>query len=212
MFKVLCISIGIFLLIHPCFAQGIFNQKKTQTRYKIEQIAKLRLYLEYLKTGYSTVHTGLSLIGDIKKGDFDLHSLFFQDLYTVKPVFRKYSKCNHITNNIKLIQSEIQDIISFLNSENLFVQPDIISIENSVADFYSQLINDLFQLGEILSNGFVQMKDAERFERIDKLLVSVEDKRSWVTKFGQKIRLLSMHRRMSSSDIKQLDNLSVQYK
>src|SRR3546814_4811730 len=65
----------------PCsdlFAQATkwkewFRQKKTQKEYLVMQIAALQAYIQVAKRGYEIAKTGLTTIGNIKDGDFNLH-------------------------------------------------------------------------------------------------------------------------------------------
>jgi hypothetical protein len=62
-----------------------FRQKKTQLKYLAEQIAALKVYLEYLKKGYDVAQKGLSTIELIKSGSFSLHKDYFNSLKQVSP-------------------------------------------------------------------------------------------------------------------------------
>jgi hypothetical protein len=70
-------------LIFPtsiCLGQGILNQKGSQIKNLVKQIALLKVYLEALRNGYEIAKTGLKTISDIKKGDFQLHLDYFDGL------------------------------------------------------------------------------------------------------------------------------------
>src|SRR5579872_1336287 len=58
----------------------------------LAQIAKLQYFISQTEKGYQLVREGLTTIGDIKKGDFDLHQLFFTSLEMVNPEIRSYVK------------------------------------------------------------------------------------------------------------------------
>ena len=65
----LCIVLLITTIL--CNAQGLsewFNQKATQKKYLLQQIAALQVYIGYLQKGYSIAKTGLTTIGNIKNG------------------------------------------------------------------------------------------------------------------------------------------------
>jgi len=65
--------------------QEWFRQKKTQRKYLVQQIAALKVYLEYLKEGYAVAKKGLNLVGDIKDGNFNSHAEYFGSLKLVNP-------------------------------------------------------------------------------------------------------------------------------
>src|SRR5450432_4696186 len=76
-------------------AQGlsnIFNQKAADLKSMGKQIALLQLYIGWIEKGYSIARSGLTLIGDIKRGELNLHTVFFSSLSSVKPDIKKYSK------------------------------------------------------------------------------------------------------------------------
>ena len=62
-----------------------FNQKATQRKYLIQQIAALQVYIGYVSKGYSIAKNGLNTIRDIKRGDFNLHNSYLTSLVTVNP-------------------------------------------------------------------------------------------------------------------------------
>src|SRR5688572_5776828 len=60
-----------------------FRQKKTQKQYLVQQIAALKVYLKYLKEGYTVVKKGMQIVGDIKEGNFNSHKDYFNSLREV---------------------------------------------------------------------------------------------------------------------------------
>ncbi len=63
--KTILLVIATVLLFQSANAQTWdewFKQKKTQKKYLVQQIAALRVYLDYLKKGYTVVHNGLNTI------------------------------------------------------------------------------------------------------------------------------------------------------
>ena len=79
------LAIAIGLYIGPVSAQTVnewVNQKSTQKKYLLQQIAALQVYINYAKKGYNIVSGGINTIRDIKKGDLNLHNTFFSSLKT----------------------------------------------------------------------------------------------------------------------------------
>src|ERR1700676_4411499 len=75
-----------------------FQQKKTQVKYLVNQIAAYQVYTKYLEKGYDIAQNGLTTIHEIKKGEFNLHSGFFNSLKSVNPEIAKYSKVGEIVS------------------------------------------------------------------------------------------------------------------
>jgi hypothetical protein len=55
------------------FLGGFFSQKQTELKYYLQQIAALKLYAGFLEKGYSIAREGLTVIAEIKNGEFNLH-------------------------------------------------------------------------------------------------------------------------------------------
>src|SRR5215470_7473984 len=89
----------LIVLTYQCQAQSFdvwFQQKKTQKKYLLQQIAALQVYLDYLEKGYSISKEGLGMIQDLKNGEFVLHDSFFNSLKIVNPVVRKGAEVTEI--------------------------------------------------------------------------------------------------------------------
>ena len=61
------------------------QQKKTQIKYLVSQIAAYQVYATYVEKGYVIAKKGLTAIQNIKKGDFSLHDEYFTSLKNVNP-------------------------------------------------------------------------------------------------------------------------------
>src|SRR5690349_3244190 len=68
------------------------NQKKTQIKYLVLQIAALKQDTSVIERGYYIAEEGLDVIQSIKKGDFNLHSDYFNSLKKVNPKIKVYWK------------------------------------------------------------------------------------------------------------------------
>ncbi|QQL49965.1 hypothetical protein [Mucilaginibacter ginkgonis] len=62
-----------------------FNQKKTQKKYLLDQIAALQVYSGYLRNGYYIAQKGLGSISGSVHSEFNLHQDYFRSLTVVKP-------------------------------------------------------------------------------------------------------------------------------
>src|SRR5665213_507499 len=81
------------------------QQKKTQIKYLVSQIAAYQVYATYLEKGYAIAKNGLTAIQNIKKGDFSLHDEYFTSLKNVNPKIKLYWKvADIIALQIKIVQ------------------------------------------------------------------------------------------------------------
>ena len=198
----------ILLLSVKCYGQTYdewVRQKETQKKYLLEQIAALKTYIGYAEQGYSIANKGLSIIKDIKNGDFNLHDDFFKSLSVVNPEIKKYSK----VAAIMAMQISIAKVVrntkfkELTNTELNYLH----QVFNNVLDECAKNLDELFGL---ITDGEQQMKDDERIKRIDKLYLDMQDKQSFVQSFSNSAKRLSIQRRNEGYDIqisKQLNGL-----
>ena len=139
-----------------------FNQKKTQKKYLLAQIAALRYYIDVAQKGYGIAKQGLSTIGKLSKGEFDLHGEYFSSLKKVNPTVKKYAK---VADIISLQAKIVQDYHKFYNglaSEDVFTAREIDYLER----VFTRVLDDctvlLDQLIAVTTDNQLEMKDDER--------------------------------------------------
>src|SRR5690606_37042983 len=103
-----------------------FQQKKTQKKYLIKQVAALQIYLGYVKKGYEIARQGLNLIGDIKDGDFSLHKDYFESLKAVNPAIRNSAKVAEIILLQKLIMRDFGKLYEDCKQDENFTSDEAI--------------------------------------------------------------------------------------
>ncbi len=159
----------IFTLIILCLgimqlnAQGLsnfFSQKEADIKYMLNQIAALQAYIGYAEKGYSIAQQGLTFIGDLKKGEFDLHSAFFNSLKAVNPSIANYAKVADIISYQESIIKEFKKILQIKNmspAEVRYLQ----LVYNNMSNACTKSLNDLINI--ITDNIYVDMKDKYAF-------------------------------------------------
>lgn len=163
-----------------------FNQKKTQKRYLLEQIAALQVYLGYAKKGYELVGSGLQTVRDISSGEFSLHNVFISSLKKVSPFVRNHSKVAEILALQLAINRAFRGVSGkeLLSVEN---QLYILDVRDHVLE---ECFIDLEELLLVVTAGKVEMNDAQRLERLDKVCQSMCDKYAFVEDFTAQVKLL----------------------
>ncbi len=141
-----------------------------------EQIAKLELYLQEAKKGYSIVQTGLNTISQIKKGDLDLHSLFFSSLTTVNPAIKNWGKVADIIAMEAQIFIGCAATFTKLVQTNAFTAQDIQYITAVYSNIKGLSSRDVDELTKLVTDGNWQMSDDDRMSRIDQLFNAVRQK------------------------------------
>ena len=203
-------SVLILALTVSLKAQTVIEftqQKKTQIKYLVEQIAALKVYAGYVEKGYNIAQKGLTIIHDIKEGDFDLHTGYFTSLVKVNPKILAYAKGADIIQlqykMVKLYQSCLAQMKSsgwFSGDEITYGAQVLIHLLNDYADL-------LQQLKLITSDDQLQMKDDERLRRIDQIYAEVMHQYCFEQHFNSQIQLLAIQRAKEHSEVKTIQSL-----
>jgi len=186
-------------------AQGVgewFQQGATQKKYLMQQIAALQVYIGYVQKGYSIAKDGLNTIGDIKKGEFNLHADYFNSLKTVSPTVRNYAKIAAI------IALQIRIVQVYKNTSDQIRKGDHFNDDelNYVDGVFSRLLDDcaktIDELTIVTTSGQLEMKDDERLKRIDEMYGDMQGKYAFVEAFSNEAKLLAASRIREQRDIR----------
>jgi 3-deoxy-D-arabino-heptulosonate 7-phosphate (DAHP) synthase class II len=201
--KVLIVSV-VILYAANLSAQTLdewVNQKATQKKYLLLQIAALKVYAGYLSKGYSIAKNGLNTIKDIKNGDFKLHNNYFTSLVTVSPKVKRYKKVAEIIAiQISIAKQSGKAIKNFMSNKH-FTSAEINYLQNVFSNLLAECSKILDELFSLITNGNLQMKDDERIKTIDKLYVDMQDKQQFTRSFCNSAAGLSLHRSNEANDI-----------
>jgi len=189
------IFIILFAILSTGFlsAQGLgnfFSQKEADIKYMLAQITELQTYIGLAEKGYDIAQKGLTIIGELKKGEFDLHSTFFASLKTVNPAIGDYSKVGDIISYQLSIISSFKKILQLKNmstSEMSYLQ----SVYNNMVEACTKSLTDLIN---IITDDTYQMKDNERIAHIDAIYADMKDKQAFTQSFASDAALLAAQR------------------
>lgn len=196
--------IMLTVCVKVCKAQTFaewFQQKKTQKKYLIEQIAAFKIYIGYVQKGYSIAQKGLSTISNIKKGDFNLHKDFFSSLKIINPAIRNYAKVTDIIAlQIKTVKV-YKDTYRQVQSSNLFNSAEVEYVFKVFASLLSDCTDVIDALITVTAKGELEMKDDGRLKRIDALYSSMQDNYTFAQSFSAETKLLTVQRMKEKNDV-----------
>ena len=131
-------KIFLMLCIIGICSQEIAAQAK-QRKMLMLQIAALQTYIGYAKKGYTVVKNGFNFIGDVKKGEVNLHSDYFTSLKKVNPKVKNYVKTAQIISlQIKTLKV-YKKTFELLGHDDLFHGDELDYIEKT----FEHLIDSL---------------------------------------------------------------------
>lgn len=177
-----------------------FNQKQTQKKYLLQQIAALQVYIGYARKGYNIAKEGLTTIGGFTRGEWDLHTGYIRSLKTVNPEIRRYARVADVMRfQLKILQDKNRTLRQLISS-GAFSNDELAYIGR----VFSRLLDDcnrtLDELIVITADGKLEMKDDERMKRIDELYWDMQDKFTFLQSFSNDAQTLAASRLKEKSD------------
>lgn len=199
----------LFLVLLTSFASSLkaqtfaewFQQKKTQKKYLLQQIAALQVYIGYVKKGYKIAKQGLNTIGDFTKGEFNLHSGYFNSLKAVNPEIKRYAKVADIISlQVKIVQ-HYNRTIRQIRSSDAFSGDELAYIGRVFNRLFDDCDKTIDELIALTTDGKLQMKDDERISRIDKMYLDMQDKFTFSQRFSNEAKTLAASRLKEKNDV-----------
>ncbi|HSZ85841.1 MAG TPA: hypothetical protein VK787_07405 [Puia sp.] len=199
------VSIVCFTVKAQTFSEW-FRQKKTQIKYLTQQIAAYEVLLNYTTKGYNIAKEGLTFIGDMKKGEFDLHTTYFNSLKVVSSSVSHYSRINDIISYENAIIKNFKNILQAKNM-NAAEMNYLKIVYNNMNNECNKSFDELM---DIVTGDTYTMKDDERIKRIDAIYVDMKDKYAFSQSFASETLLLSAERQTATGDTESLINHGLQ--
>lgn len=188
------------------FVTGCFQEVGAQARQRktlLLQIAALQTYIGYAQRGYTVVNNGLNFIGDLKRGEVNLHSDYFTSLQKINPKVKNYVKIAEIISlQIKIIKN-CKNTFELVHQDDLFHGDELDYIEKTFDNLISNCNKTLDQVLIISTDVKLEMKDDERMGRIDDLHKTMIEDYSFCQEFSFEIKRLSLSKCKEKKDVKQ---------
>lgn len=188
------LMILVFKSAYTQTTQEWTQQKSTQKKYLLQQIAALHTYIGYAKKGYDIVNKGVTTVRNIKKGDFNLHKDFFNHLKNVNPKISSYAKVADIVAYQIRIIKQTKEAVNGIRVTKQFTAQEVeycVSVFNNLLTECGKTVDELLL---VITDGQLEMKDDERVKRIDALYTDMQDKYAFSSAFSEDMAILTMQR------------------
>lgn len=179
-----------------------FKQKKTQKKYLVQQIAALQVYIGYAQKGYSIAKEGLNTIGDFKRGEFNLHTGYFNSLKSVNPKIKQYAKVADIMAMQVIIIQGCGRTRRHVRESGAFNGEELDYIMRVLGRLLDDCESTLDELITVTTDGNPEMKDDERLKRIDILYKDITDKYTFSRSFSNETMVLATSRIKENNDVR----------
>jgi hypothetical protein len=167
-----------------------FAQKKTQKKYLLQQIAALQLFSGYLKQGYQIATKGMTSISSSLDTENGLHEAYYHRMETASPVVKTNDMVEEIMvwqRDILFQLQEISRISGFTTDEKKYLS----NVRSAVLNDCDQQLNSLQM---IVTDGKIEMSDAERLGLITKIHTVMMDNYRFASGFAAQAKLYAIRR------------------
>lgn len=198
-------SLIIFLLLTAQISSNVLYAQSTEAQQlllNVEKLAQLKKILSNMKKGYEIVSTGYNTIKDISQGNFNLHDAFLNALLQVSPTVRKYKRVADIISCQSQIVKEYRSAFNRFKSVNLFNSSEIRYMEDVYRNLFNKSLQNLDELGMVLTAGKLRMSDDERIAAIDRIYKDISDKLVFLRSFNNEGSVLAVQRGREMVDTK----------
>jgi hypothetical protein len=163
------------------------RQKETQKKYLLQQLAALQSFFTVAKKGYNVAKVGLGAVGDIKNGDFGLHSDYFESLRKVNWALAGSAMVGEIFSIEVRIVKEAKATLVGIRSSGQMTAEEISWSERVIARLLAECATVMDELTDVTTDGTFSMKDEERLERTQKLYAQAVDDWKFVAGFSEEM-------------------------
>lgn len=193
---VLFLSAGVEARSQSNWWKEWFRQNKAQKEYLARQIVALQGYIQVARKGYGIAQQGLTAIGRIKEGDFNLHRDFFAALERVSPAIRHDARVGDIAAmQARIVDAYRRDMRGLRQSNTL--GPEELAYVSRV---YGRLLDDCARIaGELIAlttDSELKMSDDGRLRRIGVLYGEMKESLAFCRAFGDGAAILAAQRKL----------------
>ena len=162
-----------------------FDQKNTQKKYLLQQIAALQVYAAYYKQGNIIAHNGLGFINGSLTSENGLHTTYYNNLKNVSPVVKNNKQVSDILQWQKDILTRMGNLDKTANlNENE---------KKYVVQVKSALFNDcneqITELQNVVTDNKLQMSDEERLKHIGVIHKAMQDNYRFASSFSDQVKV-----------------------
>ncbi|WP_201747952.1 TerB family tellurite resistance protein [Chitinophaga vietnamensis] len=193
-----------FLLCIPARAQA---DELAQLALNIQKLSQLKKILQNMYNGYRIVSKGYNTVKDLAHGNYQLHEVFLNGLYTVNPAIKNYKRISDIIRYQGQIVRQYKIAFNTFRSSGLFGMEDIDYMAAVYGHLTKESLKNIEELVLIVTASKLRMSDDERLEGIDRIYAEMQDAWLFLCNFNNKARMLALQRAKTNNDIEAIKAL-----
>lgn len=200
----------LLLLSFQLSGTAVYSQatEVQQLLLNVEKLAQLKKILSNMKKGYEIVSNGYNTIKDISKGNFHLHDAFLNALFQISPTVKKYKRVADIITCQAQIVKEYKSAFNRFKSSELFSPSEYRYMEDVYKNLFKKSLENLDELGIVITAGRLRMSDDERIAAIDRIYKNISDKLIFLRSFNNEGSILAVQRGREMVDTKLSEKLN----
>jgi len=174
-----------------------FDQKKTQTKYLLQQIAALQIYAAYYKQGNNIAHNGLSSIFGSLTSENGLHTTYYNNLKNVNPAVKNNKQVSDIMQWQKDILTRMSNLDKTANlNEN--ERQYIVQVKSAL---FKDCNGQITELQNVVTDNKLQMSDEERLKHIGVIHTAMQDNYRFASSFADQVKVYAFQRVQENNNI-----------
>jgi len=197
-FLIFTILLGCFGFANKAAAQA---DEIAQLLLNVEKLSQFKQILSDMKTGYQVLDKGYGTIKNISQGNFNMHQLFLDGLWSVSPTVMQYGRIADIVSNQLTLVKEYKSAFNTFKSGNQFSVSEIDYLSGVYSNLFNQSLHNLDELASVVTANKLRMSDDERLKAIDKINADMENKLQFLRAFNNSTSMLALQRQKSQQEI-----------
>jgi len=174
-----------------------FQQKSTQKKYLLQQIAALQVYAAYYKAGNNIAHNGLGSITGSLKSENGLHTTYYSNLNNVSPVVKNNKQVSDILQWQKdiLARMNMLDKTANLNDGE---RKYIIQVK---AALFKDCDQQITELQNVVTDSKLKMSDEERLKHIGVIHSAMQNNYRFASAFADQVKVYAVQRSQENNNV-----------
>ncbi|SCW38074.1 hypothetical protein SAMN03159284_00103 [Mucilaginibacter sp. NFR10] len=174
-----------------------FQQKKTQKKYLLQQIAALQVYASYYKAGNNIARNGLGSITGYLKSENNLHTTYYNNLQNVSLIVKN-------NKQVKDILQWQRDILNRMNTLDKTANLNdgerkyILQVRTALFKDCDQQITEL---QNVVTDTKLKMSDEERLKNIGAIHTSMQNNYRFASSFSDQVKVYAIQRVQEKSNV-----------
>ncbi|MEO6729810.1 MAG: hypothetical protein ABIN01_01240 [Ferruginibacter sp.] len=180
---------------------NFLQAQSKQVKLYLQQIAANKVLIGHIRRGYKIAHAGLTTIGKIKNGDFNLHRDFFGSMMAINPNIKNYARVADILTLHSEILRTTRTTSQHLKGSRQFTDKETMYIHTVFERVLRDAMVSMDEMIRLLTPGQYKLTDDERISQIDALRTEMESIHEFVRRFSNDALILERYRSAEKNDV-----------